>query len=99
MTSRPGPSTGGWTSMSTARLVWFSLVLASGTGCAWLTQNQAASARYSQEVTIAQARAAEVEKELADAKTRLEALEAVIRERGQSENDRLETLESISTAV
>lgn len=85
--------------MSIVRSVALFALLGGLPGCAWLIGNQAASARYSQEVTIAQARTAEVEKALADALARLDALEAAARERGQSENDRLETLESVRTAV
>jgi TolA-binding protein len=85
--------------MSASKLVLFLVFAVQLTGCAWLTQNQAASARYSQEVSVAQARTAEVEKELAEEKARIDALETSIRERGQSENDRLETLESVRGAV
>jgi TolA-binding protein len=74
-------------------------VLATGQGCAWITQNQSATARYAQEVTVAQARTAEVERALADAESRLEAVERTIRDFGSADIELLQTVEGLNVTM
>jgi TolA-binding protein len=73
--------------------------LLGGTGCAWLTQNHAASAQYAREVEVAQMRAADLEAQIGQASRRIEQLEATVREHGQTEQTRLENLDQVNTEI
>lgn len=75
------------------------LLLAPLSGCAWITQNQAATAEYSRQVMVVSARAAEVEAELADAEARIAQLEEAVRRLGHTESERLETIDQVNAEI
>jgi hypothetical protein len=68
-------------------------------GCAWITQHNATSAKLEREYEMAQLRAADLEAQVAQATTRIEQLEATVREQGQSQAARLETIDQVNDEI
>lgn len=86
-------------SPSDARVGLLALLWLSLPGCAWLTQNQAATAEYSRQVTTASMRVADLEQQLAEAEQRVAQLEETVRMHGQQEATRLENLDQVNTEI
>ena len=84
--------------MSRSEAVLFAAVLLAP-GCAWITQNHAATAEYSRQVDIVSLRAAELEEQLAEADKRIAQLEETVRLHGQQEATRLENLDQVNTEI
>jgi tol-pal system protein YbgF len=75
------------------------LLLALLSGCAWITQNGAASAEYSRQVSTASMRVADLEADLETAEARIQQLEEAVRVQGQTQASRLENLDQVNAEI
>jgi TolA-binding protein len=85
--------------MQISRLLWIGIGTALIQAGCFSAASKEVNAEYARQVTVASARAAQVEQHLANTESRLKNLEQVLRNQGQAEAERLENIDQVNSEI